>query len=84
MCIRDRDKVSVIRVGSNLSSPTHIGLWCNGSTTDFGSVCLGSNPSNPTYYIFVDINSWLKFLLSVKIIGIVFIPYLLLMLKKKE
>jgi hypothetical protein len=25
-----------------------IGLWCNGSTTDFDSVCLGSNPSNPT------------------------------------
>lgn len=24
------------------------GLWCNGSTTDFDSVCLGSNPSNPT------------------------------------
>lgn len=25
-----------------------IGLWCNGSTTDFDSVCLGSNPGNPT------------------------------------
>ncbi len=25
-----------------------IGLWCKGSTTDFDSVCLGSNPSNPT------------------------------------
>ena len=24
-----------------------IGLWCNGSTTVFGTVCLGSNPSNP-------------------------------------
>jgi hypothetical protein len=24
------------------------GLWCKGSTTDFDSVCLGSNPSNPT------------------------------------
>lgn len=23
-------------------------LWCNGSTTDFGSVCLGSNPSSST------------------------------------
>ena len=25
-----------------------IGLWCKGSTTDFDSVCLGSNPGNPT------------------------------------
>ena len=24
------------------------GLWCNGSTTGFGSVCPGSNPGNPT------------------------------------
>jgi hypothetical protein len=24
------------------------GLWCNGSTTDSDSVCLGSKPSNPT------------------------------------
>ena len=24
------------------------GLWCNGSTTDFGSVSFGSNPDNPT------------------------------------
>ena len=23
-------------------------LWCNGSTTDFGSVCLGSNPGGTT------------------------------------
>ena|SRR6187402_1526663 len=26
-----------------------IGLLCNGSTTDFDSVCLGSNPGNPTF-----------------------------------
>ena len=25
-----------------------IGLWCNGSTTDFGSVCLSSNLGSPT------------------------------------
>jgi hypothetical protein len=25
-----------------------IGLWCNGSTTVFGSVCLGSSPGKPT------------------------------------
>ena len=25
-----------------------IGLWCNGSTTDFGSVCLSSNLDSPT------------------------------------
>ena len=25
-----------------------IELWCNGSTTDFGSVCPGSNPGSST------------------------------------
>ncbi len=25
-----------------------IGPWCNGSTRDFGSLCLGSNPDGPT------------------------------------
>jgi hypothetical protein len=29
-------------------TPFRIELWCNGSTTDFGSVCLGSNPSSST------------------------------------
>ena len=26
----------------------HIGTWCNGNTTGFGSVILGSNPGVPT------------------------------------
>ena len=26
-----------------------LGLWCNGSTTGFGSVCPGSNPGSPTH-----------------------------------
>ena len=30
------------------SSPSTIALWCNGSTTVFGSVCLGSNPGKAT------------------------------------
>src|SRR5690242_7901400 len=25
------------------------GEWCNGSTADSGSACLGSNPSSPAY-----------------------------------
>ncbi len=28
--------------------PSAIGSWCNGSTTDSDSVCLGSKPSDPT------------------------------------
>ena len=28
----------------------HIASWCNGSTTDFDSVCLGSNPSEATFF----------------------------------
>jgi hypothetical protein len=31
-----------------LQSQTDIVLWCNGSTTDSGPVCLGSNPSKTT------------------------------------
>ena len=30
------------------SASCKIGLWCNGSTTDFGSVGQGSNPCSPT------------------------------------
>jgi hypothetical protein len=26
-----------------------LGVWCNGSTTDSDSVCLGSNPSTPVF-----------------------------------
>ena len=29
---------------------TRIVLWCNGSTTDSGPVCLGSNPSRTTIF----------------------------------
>ena len=28
-----------------------IALWCNGSTTDFGSVRAGSNPTGVTHYV---------------------------------
>ena len=31
-----------------LSEIFEIELWCNGSTTDFDSVCLGSNPGSST------------------------------------
>lgn len=27
------------------------GIWCNGNTTDFGSVISGSNPDVPTKFI---------------------------------
>ncbi len=27
--------------------PPSLGVWCNGNTTDFDSVILGSNPSTP-------------------------------------
>ena len=30
-----------------------IALWCNGSTTDFGSVRVGSNPARVTYRSYV-------------------------------
>ena len=30
-----------------------IALWCNGSTTDFGSVREGSNPTRVTYCFYV-------------------------------
>ena len=30
-----------------------IALWCNGSTTDFGSVRAGSNPTRVTYCFYI-------------------------------
>ena len=33
---------------SNIDDNT--GVWCNGSTTDFGSVSRGSNPLTPTCF----------------------------------
>ena len=46
---------------------TILAKWCNGSTTDSGSVCLGSNPSLATKYrlplgslYFVLLNSWIR------------------------
>ena len=32
---------------SNQRTNSYLGEWCNGSTTDSDSVCLGSNPSSP-------------------------------------
>ncbi len=34
---------------SIIFAPTIV-LWCNGSTTGFGSVCGGSNPPRTTFY----------------------------------
>lgn len=30
------------------NNPSHPALWCNGSTSDSGSACEGSNPSKAT------------------------------------
>ena len=37
------------------------GLWCNGSTTGFGSVCPGSNPGSPTTIQLIAAKNPLKF-----------------------
>ena len=41
-------KRSTLIFASQFKNWSGIELWCNGSTTDFGSVCLGSNPSSST------------------------------------
>ena len=37
--------------------PINAGVWCNGNTTVFGAVIIGSNPITPTlirvYYFYV-------------------------------
>lgn len=35
---------------SGRGSPDNFGIWCNGSTTDFGSVCMSSNLVVPTNF----------------------------------
>jgi hypothetical protein len=42
------------------------GLWCNGNTTDFDSVFLGSNPSNPTLQDKLDLFPFVLFLFSLE------------------
>ena len=37
---------------SGRGSPDNFGIWCNGSTTDFGSVCPSSNLGVPTILSF--------------------------------
>ena len=43
---------------------TSLGSWCNGSTTVFGTVCLGSNPGRATLkrssYIWETFFLWLS------------------------
>ena len=41
-------KFNCVWVGTTALRFIYNGLWCNGSTTDFGSVSFGSNPDNPT------------------------------------
>ena len=36
-----------------------IGLWCNGNTTVFGAVFLGSSPSRPTEKLLKKLRSFL-------------------------
>ena len=42
----------------------HFGEWCNGSTADSGSACLGSNPSSPDNLtpVSISISDWRFFL----------------------
>ena len=37
-----------VQANSPSSKVSYNGAWCNGSTTDFGSVCSGSSPLVPT------------------------------------
>lgn len=37
-----------------LNKAMHIVSWCNGSTADSGSVCLGSNPSETTKKLIIN------------------------------
>ncbi len=36
------------KISSNFAAHLEIVLWCNGSTPDSGSVCVGSNPTRTT------------------------------------
>ena len=40
-------RISCLDIGHRVKSGGD-GEWCNGSTADSGSACLGSNPSSPT------------------------------------
>ena len=44
----ERDLAKVEVASSSLVFRSNIARLCNGSTTDFGSVCIGSNPVRVT------------------------------------
>src|SRR5438309_6255463 len=41
-------RISCLDIGHRVKSGGD-GEWCNGSTADSGSACLGSNPSSPAF-----------------------------------
>ena len=86
-----KDKGSIKRVGNIKYIPTHIVLWCNGSTTGFGPVCGGSSPPGTTAVdVMIRFALWRtsKALIvcedSKSLFFIVFVQYLFLILKKKS
>ena len=46
-CVFHIDEAITIMVREN-SNSFDIGVWCNGNTTVFGAVIIGSNPITPT------------------------------------
>ena len=46
-CVFHIDEAIIIMVRENNNS-FDIGAWCNGNTTVFGAVIIGSNPITPT------------------------------------
>ena len=43
--------IFAVVIKTQLQVYANIGLWCNGSTTDFGSACPGSNPGTSTFHL---------------------------------
>ena len=48
ICFKIRNKGTAVQANSAQSKVSFNEVWCNGSTTDFGSVCSGSNPLTST------------------------------------
>lgn len=48
ICFKIRNKGTAVQASSAQSKVSFNEVWCNGSITDFGSVCSGSNPLTST------------------------------------
>ena len=55
-----KENLDVRHFIANFASKSKFGPWCNGNTTGFGSVIMGSSPVGPTIIIYASFFDWMR------------------------